>query len=115
MSQILLEVDQPFAQLKGLHWYRELMEVAGVGYNFSPGITYSQFCNGMSVLAIPISADRLSRDVNTMTSSGRMELHLDFFKALSKNIHVRVVGVFEDQLKITKDNKIELSYLPGNF
>lgn len=61
------------------------------------------------------SADRIERQSTSVATTGRLELHLDFEKALTDAIYVRVFGMFHETLSIDGRGTIGLSYLPGGF
>ena len=61
------------------------------------------------------SADRIERQTASVTTTGRLELHLEFEKALTVVVNVRVFGLFHETLSIDGQGSIGLSYLPGAF
>ncbi len=116
LSEVRLDVDEPTEALSALHWFDALLQASGCSSNFTPGFGgFAAFCNGVSIMAIPLTSDRLSRESNVASEIARCDLHLDFRSALTDSIMVRVVGIYEETLRITRDQKVLLSYACGNF
>ncbi|MCP4490892.1 MAG: hypothetical protein GY820_26790 [Gammaproteobacteria bacterium] len=93
-----------------------LLSVSGFDGNFVNGIEYADFSQGLTVFAIPLSIEKLSRDFVPPPEQATMTLMVDFETPLQNNVLLNIIGCFPETISLQPMTKmINCTYFPGTF
>ncbi len=99
-----------------ISWFNSLQEIAGNSANFSNGINYQDWSEGLTIFGIKINPETISRGFVAETEMGTLTICVEFESPLAENCLLKIVGFFGEQITLNPTNRlISTSYHVGVF
>ncbi|MCP4460505.1 MAG: hypothetical protein GY816_21155 [Cytophagales bacterium] len=92
------------------------MKIGGNSNTYTNGVAYQDFSQGLTIFAVPMTSESITRHYVPPTQVGALSLLLEFETPLTDTTIVHVVGCYPEEINLHPMSKmITSSFYPGSF
>ncbi len=108
---------KPPEALEGKAAYFRFLRMAQGNKDFTDlGISYDQWCGGMTLFCIQLDHNELRPEVGVLPQTiGASQLNIKFLKPTEHIYNCHVYSVYYDCVSLSGDGLVELSYVPASM